>query len=165
MSNSKNKSTTTINHLSNLNLDENSTVILSYSEGTDVFVHNESEVETALENTSVVEAFARLVTTPGLSFTTQYGDDPLETLRESDLLEDYSRDFTFAEYVCDVIKENFYDADLIEYHTEKYDYKRGFCTLTASLQIPAERLIEAQPDITGWDVKVKTCGGVLTLNG
>ena len=34
--------------LKNLNLEPDSLVTLTYSEGTDVFVHNETEIETAL---------------------------------------------------------------------------------------------------------------------
>ena len=44
--------------------------------------------------------------------------------------------FEFEEYLADTITENFYDVELIEYSTEKYDHKRGFTTLTAEVEIP-----------------------------
>ena len=50
-----------LENLKNLNLDSDAVVSLSYSEGTDVFVHNETEVETALSETDVVNSFAELV--------------------------------------------------------------------------------------------------------
>ena len=42
-------------------------VTLSYSDGTDVFVHNETEVETAMAETDVISVnFRDLIATPGL---------------------------------------------------------------------------------------------------
>ena len=52
--------------LQSLNLTEDSMVSLRYSEGTDVFVHNETEVETAMAETDVINRFSELVATPGL---------------------------------------------------------------------------------------------------
>ena len=154
----------TIEKLKSLNLKEDAIVTLSYSEGTDVFVHNESEVETALENTHVVDAYATLISTPGLDVRTEYGDSPIETLRDSDLLDEYPRDFSgFSEFVAETIRDNFYDVDLVEYTVEKYDYKRGFCTLTASAKTKASDLINAGVNIDEWEVSVNTGVGTLTL--
>jgi len=154
----------TIEKLKSLNLKEDAIVTLSYSEGTDVFVHNESEVETALENTHVVDAYATLISTPGLDVRTEYGDSPIETLRDSDLLDEYPRDFSgFSEFVAEAIRDNFYDVDLVEYTVEKYDYKRGFCTLTASAKTKASDLINAGVNIDEWEVSVNTGVGTLTL--
>ena len=44
--------------LTSMNLPSDTVVNLSYSEGTDVFVHNETEVETALNDTDVVSTFS-----------------------------------------------------------------------------------------------------------
>ena len=142
--------TTIIEKLKNLNLDEEAVVSLSYEEGTDVFVHNETEVETALEETSVVDAFSELITTPGLSVKTSYGCDVMETLRDS-------------EFVSSAIRENFYDVDLIDYSIEKYDYKRGFCTLTADVKLTAADIFRTSPHIEGWNVSVQTDSGTLML--
>lgn len=156
--------TTMIEKLKNLNLDEEAVVSLSYEEGTDVFVHNETEVETALEETSVLDAFSELITTPGLSVKTSYGCDVMETLRDSDLLEDYPRDHSgFSEFVSSAIRENFYDVDLIDYSIEKYDYKRGFCTLTADVKLTAADIFRTSPHIEGWNVSVQTDSGTLML--
>lgn len=74
-----------IEKLKNLNLPDDAIVSLSYSEGTDVFVHNESEVDTALAETNVVDAYSELITTPGLTVNSSYGYGAMETLRDSDL--------------------------------------------------------------------------------
>ena len=153
-----------IQKIKDLNLDEDTTVSLSYSEGVDVFVHNETEVETALSETDVVTTFADLVATPGIKAETQYGGNVLESLRSEGLLEDYARDFTFSEYLAETITENFYDVDLIDYSTEKYDHKRGFTTLSADVKVSVKNLLLAQPYLGGWTVSVPTEAGTLTLS-
>ena len=105
--------------LTSMNLPGDTVVNLSLEEGTDVFVHNETEVETALENTSVVSSFAELISTPGLKVNDSYGNPILESLRDGGHLDDYNRgDFNFTEYLTETINDNFYDIDLIEYTTE-----------------------------------------------
>ena len=74
--------------LKNLNLEPDSLVTLIYSEGTDVFVHNETEVETAMVETDVISTFSELIATPGLQVSTQFGGNVLDRLREDELLED-----------------------------------------------------------------------------
>ena len=154
----------TIEKIKSLNLPEDAEVTLSYEDGTDVFVHNESEVETALEQTDVVEVFSSLITTKGLTVTTQYGHDPLETLRDDGLLEDYERGSgDFENYVSEAIRDNFYEVDLIDYSTEKYDYKRGFCTLSTQVKATVGDLIASDADIDSWTTSIKTENGTLTL--
>lgn len=149
--------------LKNIELEEGSTVTLTYKEGTDVFVHNESEIETALYETDVVTTYSSLITTPGINAKTQYGSGVIDSLRDGDYLEDYERDGSFEDYVSEVINDNFYDTDLIEYSIEKYDHKRGYCTLTATVEVAAEDLISSNPYLDGWEVKVKTPMGTLVI--
>lgn len=154
-----------IETITNLNLDPSTPVTLTMSEGVDVFVHNESDVETALSETDVVNSFAELISTPGLSASTLYGGDVLESLRDEGLLDDYERgNFSFAEFIAEAITENFYDVDLIDYSTEKYDHKRGFCTLTATVNVTVDNLLATRPFLMGWEVSVPTENGTLTLN-
>ena len=54
--------------------------------------------------------------------------------------------------------------DFIESSITKYDYKRGFCTLTAEVKIPVEDLIMESPFIGHWTVSVPTENGTITLN-
>ena len=160
-----------LENLRNLNLDSDAVVNLSYSEGTDVFVHNETEVETALSETDVVDSFAELISTPGLNVETQYGGSVLESLREEGLLDDYSRDYTFAEYLAETITDNFYDVDgvnfydfsFIETSTEKYDHKRGFCTLSADVNVTMGNVLNAGPCLVGWKASVETDNGTLVI--
>ena len=150
--------------LRNMNMPGDTTVSLSLSEGTDVFVHNETEVETALAETSVVSDFAELIATPGLNVITPYGNDVLDSLRDDGHLDDYDREGWFAEYLSDKMNDNFYDLDLIDYSIEKYDHKRGFCTLTAEARVSLENLLESSPFLSGWNVTIKTPAGMLTID-
>ena len=150
--------------LANLQLPSDTVVTLTYSQGTDVFVHNETEVDTAMADTDVISQFSDLIATPGLKVTTQYGTEVLQSLRDDSLLETYDREGWFSEYLCETISDNFYDVDLIDYSTEKYDHKRGFCTLTATVKIQLDNLLEAQPYIGGWTASVSTVAGTLTLD-
>jgi len=104
-----------------------------------------------------------------LKVTTQYGGEPLQILRDADLLEDYERGSgNFEEYVADAIRENFYDADLIEYSTEKYDHKRGFTTLTARVQAPLSEVLSKETQFTsvfsGWTAEVPTGNGKFSID-
>ena len=155
-----------IEKLGTLNLSDGDIVNFTLSEGTDVFVHNEEEVETAMHNTDVVETLCNFLSETGLRAYTPWGGDTtvLESLRDDGHLDDYARDFTFPEYLTSLINENFYDLELVDYSIEKYDYKRGFCTLTAEVNVPYGNLKEVRPYISsGWTVKVKTPAGTLTV--
>ena len=150
--------------LQSLNLPNDAVVTLSLSEGTDVFVHNETEVETALSDTNVVSTFAGLITTPGLHVSDRWSGEVLQSLRDEGYLDDYERgSFNFEDYVAEVLTENFYDQQFIEASTEKYDYKRGFCTLSTEVQAPASEIIATNPFLMGWEVSVQTENGTLTL--
>jgi hypothetical protein len=149
--------------LQSLNLTKDSMISLRYSEGTDVFVHNETEVETAMAETDVINRFSELIATRGLQAQTRWGEDIINELRSSGFLEEYERDDTFGEFISDTIADNFYDFDFIESSTEKYDHKRGFCTLSAEVEIPYGNLADSMPDLLGWDVVVETPLGSLNI--
>lgn len=138
-------------------------VSLTYSEGADCFMHTEDQIETALAETDVVSRFANLVTTRGLSVQTRWGNNVIEEIRDQGHLEEYPRDFTFSEFVDDIIRENYYDLDLIEHSTEAYDHKRGFCTLTADVTVSAQDLMSTDVDLSGWTISLKTDAGVLSF--
>ena len=128
-------------NLKSLNLEEGTIVTLTYEEGADVFHFNETEIETALSQTDVVNQFAELIATPGLDARDSWSEASiLEGLRDQGMLDDYERgSFTFSEFITEMISENFYDTELIDYSTEKYDHKRGFTTLTATVKVPGWR--------------------------
>ena len=148
-----------------MRLESNAIATLTYSEGADVFLMNEDEVETALSETNVVQKFSDLITTPGINATTQFGTSIIEELRHNDYLLDYERgSFSFSEYISETIRDNFYELDFIDKSIKKYDYKRGFCTLTAEVKIPVEDLIMESPFVGSWTVSVPTENGTITLN-
>ena len=129
--------------LQSLNLPEDSLVTLTYEDGTDVFHYNESEIDTAISETTVISEFVSLISNSRLKASHRWCGNVLEHLRDNHYLEDYERgSYEFEEYLADTITENFYDVDLIEYSTEKYDHKRGFTTLTAEVQIPMAILLK-----------------------
>ena len=140
-------------------------VTLTYEEGTDVFVHNETEVEDAINHTSVISEFAALIAQSKLDARNRWSGNVLEHLRAEDYLEDYERgSYAFEDYIAETLSDNFYDTELIEYSTEKYDHKRGFCTLTAQVEVPYANLVEVDPFISGWNVSVETENGTLSFD-
>ena len=151
--------------IKNLNLADDALVTLSYSEGTDVFVHNETEVDTALSDTDVVNSFVSLITTPGLRVSNRWSGEVMESLRTDGHLDDYERgSFTFEDYLTEFFTENFYDQEFIEYSTEKYDHKRGFCTLSTEVQVTVKNIVSASPFLSGWTASVSTDNGTLTFD-
>jgi len=150
--------------LKNLGVDPSTPATLTYIDGVDVFVHNETEIETALAETNVVNQLCELVATPGLNVTTAYGTHILQELRNSHLLEEYERgSLGFSDYLTEVINDNFYDFDFIDASVEKFDHKRGFCELRAEVNVPVGELIDASAFLSTWTVSVPTENGVLTL--
>ena len=154
-----------LKRLQSLNLSEDALITLTYEEGTDVFVHNETEIEDAMANTDVINEFASLIAQSKLDARNRWNGNIIEHLRAEDYLEDYERGSeSFAEYLAETLSENFYDVELIEYSTEKYDHKRGFTTLTAQVEIPYANFVEVQPFICGWNVSVETSSGTLSFD-
>jgi hypothetical protein len=153
-----------IEKIKNLSLPEGALVTLSYSEGVDVFIHNETEVQTAMDSTSVIDVFAGLVATPGLHVASRWSGNILDSFRDSGYLDNYERgSFSFEYYISNLIHENFYNQDFIEHTTEKYDHKRGYCTLSTSVRVPASEIVSQTPSLSGWTVSVKTENGTLTF--
>ena len=149
--------------LSGLGLDGETTVTLSYSDGVDVFVHNETAVDTAISETDVIYQFASLVATPRLLAEVPFVGGVLEALRDEGHLDDYERDSTFEDYIAEVLTENFYDQEFIDKSIEQYDYKRGYCTLETTVQIPLSNFLEIEPQVAGWSIEVPTENGKLII--
>ena len=112
----------------------------------------------------VVEKFSELIATPGLRVFDSYGTNVLNELRDGEFLEDYGRDFTFEDFLCETISENFYEFDFIESSVEKYDHKRGFCTLSTEVQVSVEDLMNNTPFLNGWRASVETAQGTLMFD-
>ena len=154
-----------VKRLQSLNLADDAMIHLTYEEGADVFVHNDTEVEDAINETSVIYEFASLVAQTKLDVRNRWSGNILEHLRNESYLDDYERGtFGFENFIAETIRDNFYDVDLIEYSTEKYDYKRGFTTLTAEVDIPFANFVQVDPNVTGWKVSVETENGTLSFD-
>jgi hypothetical protein len=156
---------TFVNRLTSLRVAEDSLATLTYEEGTDVFHFNETEVETAIAETSVISELASLISDSKLDVRTRWNGNILEHLRSENYLENYERGSYECEYfIADTITDNFHDVDLIECSTKKYDNKRGFTTLTAEVQVPVANLIEQAPFLAGWTISVETENGTITFD-
>jgi len=154
-----------VKRLQSLNLPEDAMVTLTLEEGTDVFVHNETEVEDAINETSVIYDFASLIANTKLDARNRWSGNIIQHLRDNDFLEEYERgSFAFEDFLAETLTENFYDTELIDYSTEKYDHKRGFTTLSAQVEIPLTNFVEIDPSVSGWTVSVETNNGTLTFD-
>ena len=146
-----------------LGLPEKTDVTLSYEDGCDVFLMNETEVEDAISETDVIAQFARVVEEIGGDTHRGVVDDLLDAgvLPEPD--EDEERDedeapSAGATEIKEGIEENFFDQEFIESSIKRYDYKRGRCTLTATLTVSLGELLDAEPDLSGWTIEVNSKG-------
>tara|TARA_A100001391_G_C4968178_1_gene251901 strand:- start:196 stop:657 length:462 start_codon:yes stop_codon:yes gene_type:complete len=134
-------------------------VVLKYKDGADVVHAWDGYEEEVLEETNFANEIANLIAHPG------FKNNVIQELRDDDLLEDYPRDYSgFAEFVGDVIKENFWDMEFIERYTERYDYKRGFFNLEAIVNTTVGDVLST-PEYAfgGWTATVKTDVGVLNI--
>ena len=166
---------TTVDKLIELNLPPSTVVTLSYEDGTDCFVYNESEVDTALAETDVVNEFAEMVTNLGCNFNDYWGNDVLSSMVENEWFDeeflaavrdddnDEEDSFTLQEAISEYINDNFYDQELIEKEVERYDHKRGYITLTTTLKTTVGDIVENNVYCTGWNVTVPLHGGTFTI--
>jgi len=169
----------TVDKLNEMKLAPETEVTMTYSGGCDCFLHNETEVETALEYTDVVNEFAEMVSKQGMNFTDTYGNNIIASLVDSELIEQEFVDTCWApedemvekeyydddlnEAICEAINDNFWDQESIEKEVERYDHKRGFITLSATLKTTVGAIVEHAPSTAGWEVSVPLHGGRFIL--
>jgi hypothetical protein len=152
------------NKLRNLNLSGDTQVELTFEEREDVFHYTEDYHDEVLSDTGIIGSIASLLCEFRDSVTTTYGDAVLQDMRDSNLLDEYERDGTFDDYLTETLFENHWDLELIEWSTEKYDHKRGCCTVSANFSVPLSRVLQASPaSLSGWEASVKTDMGTLVL--
>ena len=72
-------------------------------------------------------------------------------------------DEAFTDFVAEVITENHWDYDWFEYHTERYDHKRGYTTFVLDFEIKAADLKDHPMAFSGWEAQVETNHGLLTI--
>ena len=165
--------------INEMNLTPDTEVTLTYSCGADCYVHNETEIETALEHTDTVSEFAEMVSKRGMNFTDSYGNNVIDELVEKEFLE---RDFVeqcwaeededgekeyydedLQEVIAEAINDNFYDQESIESEVNRFDYKRGEVYLNATIKTTVGAVLENTPSLAGWEVTVPFLGGTFTL--
>jgi len=154
--------------LAKLNLSDDTNIIFEYSDGDDVWHCTDGHEEKVVNSTITAQALAGVITSTSI-FTTEWGTDIIQEMRDDDLLDGYERgSYNFTSYVQNIIRKNFYEYDWVETETEHYDHKRGFTTVTARLQAPYSEVKELYDQIdqifTGWTAIVRTDAGTLTLD-
>ncbi len=153
-----------------LGLPEKTDVTLSYEDGCDVFLMNETEVEDAISETDVIAQFARVVEEIGGDTHRSVVDELLDAgvLPEPDEDEEREEDdapSAGATEIKEGIEENFFDQEFIESSIKRYDYKRGHCTLTATLTVSLGALLDSEPDLSGWTIEVTAKGVITRIEG
>jgi len=140
-------------------LSNDKNITLTYTTGGDVVHAWDGYEEEVLRDTGFADTVAGLVATTG------FLNSVIQDLRDGDYLEEYPRDYSgFQEFVSDVIAENFWDMGFIERSTERYDYKRGFFNLEASVKTTVGDVLSTPEYVfNGWSTSVRTDLGVLNI--
>ena len=150
-----------IEKLQEANLDSGTRVELRTEYGESVVHAWDGYEEQVINNSDIVSEMVSLATYPG---------DPLgilDDLRSEGMLDEYEpRDFTFEEYVHDVINEEARSFGWIETETEHYDYKRGYCTAYVEYATTVGNLLENLSTFPwgGWTANVQTKLGNLKID-
>jgi hypothetical protein len=164
-----------LSKLENLNLDDNTIVVLTYSDGAEVFHYkDDGGIEDAIEETDTVQRFSELVGTlqenyEGVHPIVEALDD-CYAINLADFAEETDNEDAEPTYniswsdIQEGITSNFYDQDYIEKEIKQYDHKRGYCTLTANVNITFAELFNVRPDLSGWQIEVDTDDGILTID-
>ena len=134
-------------------------VTLSYSGGADV-VHAWDGFETeVMSDAGIAQAVAELITEPS------FKNNIIEEMRDNGDLDEYPRDGSgFSDFVAEAIEENFWEYDWIDQSTERYDYKRGYHTITANIETTIGNILDAPGFLfTGWKAQIKNDAGTLVM--
>jgi hypothetical protein len=154
----------TLENLKSMNLPKDTMIRLSQEGGEQVdFRHEHSPVD-IWNSSGMASELASWVATKGLDVFDDYGNNIFLNLREEGYLDEYDREGWFEEYISQVFSEHAYDLSLFDSNTEHYDYKRGYCTVTTTINVPLHQLFNTGTSISGWQASVKTPAGTLTLD-
>jgi len=152
--------------LRELDLPGSDFVTLTYSDGADVLHYQDGAVNDAVSETDVVNRFSNLVMALGGARR----DGILEELADACVIELPDPDDESAEpidsgFLAEAIENNFYDQEFIEHSTKKYDHKRGYCTLTATIEATIDELLDLNDEsaLEGWTLDVETKKGMLSI--
>jgi len=156
-----------IKKLKELGVEETEFITLNYTEGADVWHINESHVQETVAETDTASMLAGLLAAGVPVYS--HGSGVLEEMRFDGALDDYDHEGWFQEYLVEVLTTTIYDGQYgLEYSTEQFDYKRGFCNISTEVQVQVADvyILGASADsfVAGFDVAVDTKAGTLTLN-
>lgn len=152
------------NKLKELSLPGDTWVTLTNSDHAEVFHYKDDAVNDAVSDTDVVQWFSELV----MALPATRREGILDELADACGLEIPDPDDENAEplewgHVHDAIVNNFFDQEFIAHEIKKYDHKRGRCTLTATLEITLDELLNLDYDLSGWEIEVETKRGTLSF--
>jgi hypothetical protein len=153
-----------INQLKTFNLDDEQIVTLHYTDDIGVYLHNDTAIDTMVDETSVVEKLFELLATPSLEISDVHGDNVLEYLKEVYGLDEYNEKSVLIDRLQDLMREDFYDQELIAYSIEQLDHKRGIGTVEVSILVTLGELIRARPDLNGWKASFSAGPGIMMLS-
>ena len=146
-------------------VDRDSMLTLTMEEGEDVFHYLDDYQEEVVTNSCIPNSLASLFSQDS---SIDGKEDLMERLRDEGILDDIEEEdleFELEDILVTEFVENWREHDdLIETETEQYDYKRGFCTVRAYVELPVHQLLDL-PDhsFSDFDIKVNTSMGELTI--
>ena len=152
------------NKLKELGLPGDTWVTLTNSDHAEVFHYKDDAVNDAVSDTDVVRWFSQLV----MALPTTRREGILDDLADACGLEIPDPDDEDGEHlewghIHDAIVNNFFDQEFIAHEIKKYDHKRGRCTLTATVEVTLEELLELDYDLSGWEIEVENRGSTLSI--
>jgi hypothetical protein len=150
--------------LKELDLPGDTWVTLSTSDFAEVLHYKDDAVNDAANETDVVREFSNLV----MALPNTRRDGILAELEDACGLEipapdDENAEPLDADLICETIKDNFHDQEFISYEIKKYDHKRGRCTLTATVEVTLDELMNLDYNMLGWEIEVETKSGTLSI--
>lgn len=150
-----------IQKLKEANLNPETIVRLKYEDGLDVIHSNDDFIDNVIQSTYITGHLTDLVLNPLLG-----NNQILAEMREQGLLDPYERgSFDFEGFVSEVVEQNWSDYDWIEASTEAFDHKRGFTTVSATIETTTEAISKmADFELIGWKIEVDHPLGILELD-
>ena len=150
-----------IQKLKEANLNPETTVRLKYEDGLNVIHSSDDFEDEVITQTYITSHLVDMTLNPLLG-----NNQILFQMREDGLLDNYERgSFDFEDFVTEVVTENWRDYDWIEASTEAYDHKRGFTTVSTTVETTAESIIQlADFELLGWKIEVDHPLGSLELD-
>jgi len=151
-----------VERLRAMNISDDTNITLTYEDGCDVLHYTDDHISNAVSETGICSILAEAIADGPLY---RSGNEVLQEMRDEGLLDEYPRDGSgFVDYVAEVIADNYWDYDWLEYSTSRYDHKRGYTTFTLEFDVPYSELKDNPHSFSGWTASVDTENGTLTLD-